>query len=498
MTPTFRSLVRKIHLWTGLCAFVWLVLLGLTGVILNHHEWRWFRQYPVTDALASDQIMREQVRGTLIRQFAINPHDQRQMIAGGERGLWRTADRGAQWSPVTFEANAGPPRLLALFNDHATPWDVVWLATDDGLWQVAGAAGSAQPVILQGKIINFLAQDESTGTLLGVVDHSRVFTFAPASNRLTWLPLPKGGVDGLPDISLVRLFQDWHVGQGFFDGAWSRLWNDLAGLALAGLGVTGILAWLLPRHWRGKPRPARRTRSQILRWLFRLHGPTLGLFALIPLLALSASGLFLDHARALTPWLMEVELPQAALPGSYDLSNLKGEIHGVLPGADDRSYLIATRLGFLKTEDGGRSWTYDPATPLPIHRLTGHPHTNYRDGVAFMGAHGGPNFVRLSRTGPWKEVKGLRVLFQDAQRIDEAWVFKSSRGFYRGDLEGNIAPLDIAQPVLWGMPLGLMIEDLHTGLMISTGFVWINDLVAVLAIVLALTGLINWWHRKWM
>ncbi len=493
-----RRIAHIIHRWVGLGAFLWLAVLGFTGIVLDHHEWSWFRQYPVTDAFASEQMMREQVKGTLLRQFALNPDDASQMIAGGERGLWRTSDGGQSWTGVAYQGAEGTPRLLAMFGDLASPWDRVWIATNQGLWMADGGQGPARAAALPGKSINFLGQDEQSGALLGVADHSQAFIYDPIHAALTWVPLPDN-VENLPDISLVRLLQDWHVGQGLFDGTLTLLWNDIAGVALVVLGITGFLFWFLPRRWKSNKGPQLKTKRATLRWLFRFHGPVLGLIVFVPIITLSLSGVFLDHARPLIPSLKEISLSQAILPGSYDLSSFDGEVHAIIPGTEKGTYWIATRLGLLKTSQDGKTWTYDPATPLPVQKLTGHPHVNYRDGVAFMGTHGGPNYVKLERDGAWAKVEGLglRLMFQDAGRVGESWVYKSSGGFFTGDLFGDIRPLSFSQPQIAGMPIGLMLEDLHTGLMISTGFIWVNDLAAILAIILSVTGLINWWHRKW-
>jgi len=40
-----------------------------------------------------------------------------------------------------------------------------------------------------------------------------------------------------------------------------------------------------------------------MRWLYRLHAPTVGLLVLVPLLYLSVTGILLDHATALRPWM---------------------------------------------------------------------------------------------------------------------------------------------------------------------------------------------------
>ena len=40
--------------------------------------------------------------------------------------------------------------------------------------------------------------------------------------------------------------------------------------------------------------------------------------------------------------------------------------------------------------------------------------------------------------------------------------------------------------------------DVHTGNTFHSEFIWVNDLVALMAIILAITGPLAWWKRKWM
>ena len=44
-----RSVLLKLHRWLGLFAATWLLTLGLTGIFLDHDEWRWLRQTEVPE-----------------------------------------------------------------------------------------------------------------------------------------------------------------------------------------------------------------------------------------------------------------------------------------------------------------------------------------------------------------------------------------------------------------------------------------------------------------
>ncbi|MEZ5566087.1 MAG: hypothetical protein R3F24_11425 [Gammaproteobacteria bacterium] len=82
-----RAVALKVHRWLGLTAMAWLVVLGATGVILDHPNWRWTKQWTVTEAFGSPHVLEDEAKGTILRQFQINPDNSAQWLAGGERGL---------------------------------------------------------------------------------------------------------------------------------------------------------------------------------------------------------------------------------------------------------------------------------------------------------------------------------------------------------------------------------------------------------------------------
>ena len=95
-----RQLVN-IHRWLGLIAGAWLLTLGITGIFLDHDDWRWLRQAEVPENWLSPSMMRY-LPATVMRYVAAHPADINQWIGGSERGLWITDNRGATWSKLAF------------------------------------------------------------------------------------------------------------------------------------------------------------------------------------------------------------------------------------------------------------------------------------------------------------------------------------------------------------------------------------------------------------
>jgi len=86
----------------------------------------------------------------------------------------------------------------------------------------------------------------------------------------------------------------------------------------------------------------------------------------------------------------------------------------------------------------------------------------------------------------------------DATRRGGTWYLKNSRMISTGTLDGGFEPAGVAYPPVEGTTVYLFLADIHTGNIIHGEFVWVNDIVAILAIILALTGPVAWWKRKWM
>eukprot|EP01035_Chromulina_nebulosa_P013191 gene13191-17538_t len=75
---------------------------------------------------------------------------------------------------------------------------------------------------------------------------------------------------------------------------WSVWLNDFAGVAIIFLSLTGFSYWLIKRNGKamGMSLPARKG---AVKWLFRSHGPLVGLIATLPILYIAATAIPLNH-----------------------------------------------------------------------------------------------------------------------------------------------------------------------------------------------------------
>jgi len=362
-----------IHKWAGLIAAVWLGVLGLTGFFMNNGEWRWLQQVTAPGWLASENVAQNAARN-VFRYLQIDPADASIRVAGGPRGLWRSADGGASWSPTRFEDGAHP-QIFVVEADPARGWEKLWIGTDDGLFVTTDKGETARPAALLGESVTALAQGASPSEMLGVVDKSRVFRFDPETpSKIEMLDLGPLPEEARPEsVRLHRFIRSIHFGRGLFEPATSRLINELGGLAMFTLAITGLLYWGFGKWWRMQAKAGVRGMSPDAKrattsWLYRIHGATIGLFAAPVLLYLALTGIVIDHDQELGDLLRSIVTPKALYTPAFRPSVWDERIDAIVgyPGAPG-VFSVGNFLGLFTTADDGKTWAReDDAEGRPI------------------------------------------------------------------------------------------------------------------------------------
>lgn len=488
-TPLNRVLLT-LHKWAGLGAGTWLLVLGVSGILLDHDEWRWQRQLTVPESWLSARVARL-LPATVMRYVAVDEAQPDRWLGGSERGLWLTEDGGESWSDIPFP-EGGKPQVLRFVRPDGGSLNGIVVATDDGLWRTANEGRRIERFALAGMRIGSLTAGSHADELVGVVGHERIFRISRTDpSRLEWLDLDRVTVTGLPEqVSVYDFVFDLHFGYGIFGRTASTLINDLGGLAMAMLAVSGFLYWFLPWRWRRRGGPRPKVRRETHRWLYRTHATVFGLLALIPIVYLSVTGIILDHVVGFGNWARDVPMQRSSLPPVYQYRSLGEELEQVVayPGEPGR-LSVTTRFGLLHTEDGGKSWRGDSHTGELGGNLF-----RVRDRVIFSNNRG----MHLQRRdgGGWLPVNGPATMVSDGVLLDSALYLKNSKGFYREQASGDFELTDMNSPQLEGATFYLLVVDVHTGNIIHEQFKWVNDLVGALAVLLVLTGPILWWRWK--
>jgi len=239
------------------------------------------------------------------------------------------------------------------------------------------------------------------------------------------------------------------------------LWiNDYGAILLAWLSLSGFLIW-----WRiTKKRGAKKTRG-----LIKTHSNIFAIAAIFPLTVLAITGIFLDHAKALGPFMKSVTVPSYLLPPVY--RGLSHDIWSV--DFDGKLYRIGNRYGVFTSEDL-KKWRLESR---------GFAYRMFRKGERlFVSGMGAPN--RIYENGKWSILKNSPHMFKDIIETKEGTIFFSSH-----------VPKE-PLPEFKTATLYSLLMALHDGTLFASWWIWVNDGAALLLLILMVTGTIRWWVKK--
>ena len=94
-------------------------------------------------------------------------------------------------------------------------------------------------------------------------------------------------------------------------------------------------------------------------------------------------------------------------------------------------------------------------------------------------------------------VPGLMGMPSDATLSDDAWYVISGPSMLVGDLDNGFAAQPFSLPTTDSKPLMLLMFELHNGRIIHPGMKWVLDALAIITLLMVISGPILWWRRKW-
>lgn len=545
-----------IHKWAGLIGAAWLALLGFTGFLLNHEDWRW-EQQGKAPAFLTPLDLQEFAARNVTRYLQIDPADDNHRITGGPRGLWFTTDAGTNWTPTKFE-DGDHPQINVILPQGEGAWDRLWFGTDNGAYFSTDGGKTTRPAGLQGKHVTALAQGASSAELFVVVDRTHLYRYRSSDfsliDEVKLAPLDRQTRP--PEVEMLRFVHDLHLGKSFFGPSISLTMNDIGGLGMFILSLTGLLYWGMPKFWKYKASKAKGTNTHVdslaaklrrketkkatIVWLFRMHSSTIGIISVVMLLYLSITGILLGHGRELFTLMRMVKVPQTYLTPAFGMESWDGWIDSVVayPGSDG-VFTLGTRIGMFTTTDSGETFKRaDDAQGVPVRSAS----RLRRIGERVFNPNGmaGASTIRLdSETSerlaapdqsmdsmmakmmeafkkraagssdanmsamPKKKMGmgGMEGMFMptDVTEYADRLLWKSGNKLFATDMNGRyLESVDVNQPLDPGATWFHWLLRLHMGTIFWSEFKWINDIFAILAIFLTITGLIRWWRQKWI
>ncbi len=513
---------RWVHLYLGLFVLLYLILEGITGVLLNHPTLisgfsvpRWF--------VPPSYRIEDWNRGSL-RTVAFSERKPSMGYLAGSEGVWRTADGGVTFQPmpsgyptsrgyrrtnhILLLEDDGPGRLLA--------------ATRNGLYGCSLETWDWQRIDLGDGV-------EDVRKILRIDDRLLVFTDSYAyqsdvgtsADAIKFQPVHLARTEGGEEegIRLVTLMFGLHGGEIW--GLPGRLLIDAVGIGLVFLSVSAIYMWYFPRvrKWFprafGKKRSSEAKKRRVYQWLYKYH-VDLGVWTTVFLVVIAATALFMPPSP-LVFLTIRKEVPREYWPGplpkdpwhesignaAYDpvhkeilieakraLWRGPADFSGPFVKDESRLPLSAMGTNVLEVADDGG---------LLVGSFSGLFHCHPNDGPVIDLSTGKPHVPSRSRRpfGSWRAVGHFRT------PAGEQFVATHNDGIIGIDgaeLNGRFRmPDQMVQA--YRMPLWSFLFEVHNGRIVrdwvGSKYYLISIFGALSLLVISFTGLYDWGYRKW-
>jgi len=435
--------LHQLHKIAGLSAGLVILILGVTGFFIDHDKWSFL--YTTTFKYIPDTVKKADTK--LFEAYWIDPKNSEHYIVGGKRGIYESFDAGQTFKEMTSL------QCLSIRNDT----NGVFAATNNGIYKLLN--GIWEFYALENEYITSISLSKKN--IVAIIDKHLLVTLQRDTGKTLSQTVVSIDASKLKkDIKLSRFVRDLHYGRGLFDGDISLLINDYAAIAISLLAISGYIIWWLIRN---------KKKAKLARKLIKWHANMFAIVAIIPLLILAITGVFLDHSKGLAQFMKTTTIPHSVLPPVYD--SLEHDIWSV--DYDGEVYRIGNRYGVYNSKDL-KSWE-EEAKGLAYRMIR-------KDELLYVSGMGAPNRIY---DGKWKILPKTPHMFRDIMlEKDEVKYFAPC---------GHCAQ---KTPKFEDATLYSLMLSLHDGTFFAEWWVWVNDYAAFALLVLSVTGTLRWYRKK--
>lgn len=534
------------HKYVGLLLILYGILMGVSGIFVNHPEW--ISGLSVPRVLVPPQYPPENFDRSTLAQLVYSSRDSNRAYLAGTRGVWVTTDGAVTFHPM----NEGLPENIPSLVTNA----ILLHETDNALLLAGTEAGlyACDPEIGQWSRIPLGDKDKSVRTIFMVDDSILVFTTSAmwqASAHDASLDFERvdasRSIDpesGPQRVSLIFLFFDLH--SGAILGLPGRLVVDAAGIIIIFLCFSAFYLWIYPWRRRRKQRASRRKKTRaktgsppqsssraaptkkrkkigqiLFRSLFKYH-LKFGIWVAPIFIILSATGLFMRPPLLMIP--AQGSAPAALYPDTPPAEAWETRIARAVHDPAHNRILIEASDGFWATPANNLTQPFVPVElPVPIHVMGTTLLDTDEQGNLIVGSFSG-GFRYDNETGTvidlltGQEAHGVSTM-RSARHMVTAY-FTTPRGErFVTTFHDGLMPLGDAEtagrfemPAAmvedYRMPLWTYMFELHNGRFfrdwMGQWYKLIPILGSLLFLLLTLTGIFDWlmirlvlpWQKK--
>ena len=443
--------LKKVHRYAGVTSGIVLIILSISGFFLNHDNWKFLYTITLPNTLLPQATIAKDTK--LLNDYYVSKEDSSKRLFCGFRGVEIQESTNAPYK-TTLEL---PCYAMVASKQN------YFVATTEGIYISKNRGKTWNPFALEGNVITALSSDNDK--ILAVIDKKTLVllnSHAKVESK-TDVVLKKELLEH--NISLGRLVRDVHYGRGLFDDGLSLLWNDISALWLILLAVTGYLLWYMI----GKIR-VKKSYKKPIGMLLKIHISSWVLVAVLPLVFLVITGIFLDHSKFFSSFLHKTKVSYKILPPVY--STLKEDIWSA--DIHNGVYRIGNRYGVYKSTDL-KNWVLES-------KGFAYKMMHDKDAV-YVSGMGASN--RVYQENRWKVLENTPHMFKSIYEVGKKKDYFSS------------CSVNVSTPKHSDTTLYSVVLSMHDGTFFASWWVFVNDAVSLLLLLLLYTGLRLWYkHTK--
>jgi len=333
---------KKIHKYTGLVFLLYFLMMGITGVLINHPSL--LRGITVPAVLLPDVYRytdwnRFSFREAVFSKTAKNPST---LYLAGKAGVFKILNGGQSFKRMSdgLPASAYNMDTRALLLVEEDDGDLLFAGTRSGLYVCDPAKGNWRAVenkdLQQEEIIDLV---QAGNRIYAFTAYGGYLAYTgqavPSFHKITLL-----SVDSGPDrVAMFRFLLKLHDGSVL--GLPGKLFMDIVGLILLFLSISSLYIWFIP--WSRKKYKIRRKPRYF--GFFHKYHLKLGIYSALFLVIIALTGMFVRPPLMIS--IINVQVPAWLYPKSGD-DNWHLKIHKAVYLEDEDALLLATKKGFFK------------------------------------------------------------------------------------------------------------------------------------------------------
>ena len=366
MPGIYRSIFRIskfIHKYVGLVCLVYFLLMGVTGVLLNHPSL--MRELAVPMAWVPESYVYSNWNRMAWREACFSEKKPDTLYVGGKTGVWESKDKGQSFRRLAnnFPGAACDMDTRCLLLAESDESAYLYAGTGIGLYRYDFKQEVWQRIEIDTlrnvKIVDLVRTDDQ----ILVFTPFACYGFNPVEENSVLQRMPlKSGVAPGTQVPMFRFLLKLHDGSVL--GLPGRLFVDIIGLALIFLSISAIYIWYIP--WRKKRFRKQRFKSRFFRFFHKYH-LKFGIYTAFFLGLIALTGIFIRPPLLIA--IIRYSVPTGLLNDSRPVGEWQNKITRAVYSHKNDILILATRDGFFRGPADFSEAFLSTSIGVPVHGM---------------------------------------------------------------------------------------------------------------------------------